>query len=129
MYRNAPIRRHTRFPVRWAVTYGSRDFTALGALMDFSRVGAHLAGPISVNVGMTLSLRILIPEATDLCIERATVQWVKGLDFGVEAHELSAKAQVWLNDFHDQVLGHRPPAPSVRADVLRGQVPLGGTRV
>lgn len=109
MYRSAPIRRHTRFPVRWAVTYENRDFSTLGTLLDFSRAGAHLVGPVPVNVGMPLSLHILLPEeAVDLRIAQATVRWVKGSEFGVEARELSEEVRAWLDHFHDQVLGDRP---------------------
>jgi hypothetical protein len=112
MFRNAPIRRHTRFPFRCRVTYRSPAVIAIGSLVNFSRAGAHILGSRPVAVGMPVSVRISIPEKDeDLYIAEATVRWVKGFHFGIETQRVSQTEQSWLNHYHDQLLG-APPAAS-----------------
>lgn len=89
-------------PVRWAVSYaslGSRHFLSQGTILGVTASRFHVTGTIPVEVGMRLHLwggPPAKPGAFDL---RATVEWVKGDEFGLDFHSLGIDAQQWLIGF------------------------------
>jgi hypothetical protein len=79
------MRKNQRFPASVPVIYRGMDVAGEGTVMDLSLSGWQIRGNEPVSVGMALVLRVFLPgEAEPLRIERATVQWVKGSEFGVD---------------------------------------------
>lgn len=101
-----PVRRYSRFPVRWPMLYGSDELVAEGTVLDLTALGWRLAGSMPVVPGMQLSLQVSIPErSTPLRIQRATVLWVKDHEFAIEAHEMTPVDHTWVDEFLRQKLG------------------------
>lgn len=101
-----PVRRYSRFPVRWPMLYGSNELVAEGTVLDLTSLGWRLAGSMPVVPGMQLILQVSIPErSTPLRIQRATVLWVKDHEFAIEAHELAPIDHAWVAEFLRQKLG------------------------
>ena len=56
-----------------------------GIIKDLSLRGSYLTGNAPVSVGMALALQIFVPgDPEPLLIDRATVKWVKGSEFGMD---------------------------------------------
>ncbi|MBK9306904.1 MAG: hypothetical protein IPM58_07425 [Nitrospira sp.] len=124
--RSNPVRRHSRFPVRWPMLYGSNELVAEGTVLDLTSLGWRLAGSMPVVPGMQLALQISIPErSTPLLIKRATVLWMKDYEFAIEAHEMAPIDQAWIDEFLRQKLGFvwmsRTPGYE-NSDLSRGEV-------
>ncbi|MBX3302140.1 MAG: hypothetical protein KF693_07985 [Nitrospira sp.] len=101
-----PVRRYSRFPVRWPMLYGSDELVAEGTVLDLTSLGWRLAGSMPVVPGMQLTLQVSIPErSTPLRIQRATVLWVKDHEFAIEAHEMAPIDHTWVDEFLRQKLG------------------------
>lgn len=106
MNRSNPVRRYSRFPVRWPMLYGSDDLVAEGTVLDLTSLGWRLAGSMPVVPGMQLTLHVSIPErSAPLHIQRATVLWVKDHEFAIEAHEMAPIDHAWVDEFLRQKLG------------------------
>lgn len=104
--RSNPVRRYSRFPVRWAVLYGNEELLAEGTVLDVTTLGWRLAGSIPVVPGMPLTLQVSIPvRSTPLRIERATVLWVKDQEFAIEVHDMAPIDRAWVEEFLRQKLG------------------------
>jgi hypothetical protein len=59
-----------------------------------------------VRPGMLLTLAVWVPEKQDpIRIERATVLWVNGCEFAIEAHEMAPGDHRWVNEFLNRKLG------------------------
>lgn len=55
-----------------------------GIIDGLSLSGSHLTGNIPVSIGKVLALHLFVPgDLEPLLIDRATVIWVKGAEFGV----------------------------------------------
>lgn len=95
-----PLRRQSRFPVRWSALYGNDQFLAEGTVLDVTTLGWRVAGTMVVVPGMHLTLRAWVPEkATPLHVQRATVLWVNGSEFAIDVHEMAPRDQAWVTDF------------------------------
>jgi len=89
------VRSHRRFPVRYGVTYKSKDglIEAQGLMVDMSSGGWMIVGK-GPEVETPLQLEIQVsPSDSSIRVERAKVQWVKEGVFGVmlervDPHEL-----------------------------------------
>ncbi|HXC68064.1 MAG TPA: PilZ domain-containing protein [Nitrospiraceae bacterium] len=78
------LRTYSRFPMHISMTYLGQISAGQGNVQELSRVGCRILGNDPVIMGETLSVRITLPTSPKpLIIEQATVQWVKGLEFGV----------------------------------------------
>jgi len=104
MNRTSPVRRHTRFPVRWAMVYGCEGFLSEGTVLDVTQIGWRLAGAMPVQPGMRLTLQLWPEGKPDRMRVEATVLWVKGCEFAVDRPELTADDQAWVTRFLDQNL-------------------------
>ena len=98
-------------PVCWPVSYGSlssRHFLSKGMILNVTGSGCHVAGTMSVEVGMRLHLWGGPPTKPGPFNIRATVMWVKGHEFGLDFHSLGDDDRQWLTGFlaeaHRQVL-------------------------
>ena len=101
-----PVRRYSRFPVRWPVLYRNGELLAEGTVLDLTSLGWRLAGSMPVIPGMQLMLQVCIPErSTPLRIQRATVLWVNKHEFAIEAHDMDPIDHAWVTEFLRQKLG------------------------
>ncbi|HKP01454.1 MAG TPA: hypothetical protein VJU02_07475 [Nitrospiraceae bacterium] len=89
-------------PVRWAVSYaslGSRHVLSQGTIIGVTASRFHVTGTIPVEVGVRLHLWGRLPEKPGPFDIRATVEWVKGHEFGLDFHSLGADDREWLAGF------------------------------
>jgi hypothetical protein len=68
-----------------SVRYLRDEMAGEGIIDELSLSGSYMTGNTPVSVGMTLALQIFVPgDPVPLLIDRATVKWVKGSEFGVD---------------------------------------------
>lgn len=104
--RTSPVRHQSRFPVSWPVLYGGDEVLAEGTVLDLTQIGWRVAGAMPVRPGMQLTLAVWVPVKRDpVRIERATVLWVNGCEFAIEAHEMAPSDRTWVTDFLNRKLG------------------------
>ena len=104
--RTSPMRRHSRFPVSWRMLYGTDEFLAEGTVLDLTARGWRLAGSMPVVPGLCVALQVWIPgRAEPIRVHRATVLWVKDLEFAIEAHEMPPNDHEWVTEFLYHKLG------------------------
>ena len=100
------LRSYTRFPVRTSMMYLGQEFAGQGIVRELSRAGCRILGNYPVVFGETMSLRISLPTCPNpLFIERATVQWITGLEFGVAFGLLDAREADRLQRLLNELLG------------------------
>jgi len=79
------LRKNQRFKDSVPVQFRGKGIVGEGMLKDLSLTGASISGDVHVTVGMTLGLQMFVPgDREPLLIDRTVVQWVKGMEFGVE---------------------------------------------
>lgn len=77
-------RKHQRLTRLVSVRYIRDRITGEGIINDLSLSGSDMTGNTPVSVGMVLALQMFVPRDPEpLLIDRATVIWVKGSEFGV----------------------------------------------
>ena len=116
------LRTYSRFPARMSIMYLGEDFAGQGIVRELSRVGCRVFGNYPAIPGETLSVRISLPTSPNpLCIEQATVQWVRELEFGVAFEHLDEREadrlQHLLDEFLDSASYSDLPAPSAKGEV------------
>ena len=78
-------RKHQRLARFVSVQYIRHGISGEGIIKDLSLSGSDITGNTPVSVGMVLVLQMFVPgDPKPLLIDRATVRWVKGSDFGVD---------------------------------------------
>lgn len=131
--RKSPMRRQSRFPVSWPVLYRGDALLAEGTVLDLTQIGWRIAGAMPVRPGMQLTLAVWVPEKQEpLRVERATVLWVNGCEFAIEAHEMAPGDQMWVSDFLSRKLGlswisredDREASPEKRGPISCGEAGL-----
>jgi PilZ domain len=79
------MRKNQRLKKLVPVRYLGTRLAGEGIISDLSLSGSSITGNVPVQVGMQLSLQIFVPgDLESLMIDRATVKWVKGAEFGVD---------------------------------------------
>ena len=79
------MRKNIRLKRLVPVRYLRDGIAGEGIIKDLSLSGSYITGNAPVSVGMALSLQIFVPgDPVPLLIDRATVKWVKGSEFGVD---------------------------------------------
>jgi hypothetical protein len=79
------IRKHQRLKRLVPVRYLRDGIVGEGITNDLSLSGSYMTGNAPVSVGMALALHMFVPgDPEPLLIDRATVVWVKGSEFGVD---------------------------------------------
>jgi hypothetical protein len=79
------MRKHQRLKKLVPVRYLWDGIAGEGMIEDLSLSGSYINGNAPVSVGMALALQIFVPgDPEPLLIDRATVKWVKGSEFGVD---------------------------------------------
>jgi len=86
------LRKNQRFNDSVPVQFRGKGVVGEGMVKDLSLTGASISGDVHVSAGMTIGLQLFFPgDREPLLIDRAVVQWVKGMEFGVE---LTASPQI-----------------------------------
>jgi hypothetical protein len=79
------MRKHQRLKKLVPVRYLGEGIAGEGIIKNLSLSGSYITGNASVSVGMALALQIFVPgDPVPLLIDRATVKWVKGSEFGAD---------------------------------------------
>ena len=79
------MRKHQRLARLVSVRYLRDGVAGEGIIDDLSLSGSYMTGNTPVSVGMALALQMFVPgDPEPLLIDRATVIWVKGSEFGVD---------------------------------------------
>lgn len=87
------LRPYRRVPSRYDLYYLSADYVGKGIVTNLSHSGVRIQGEHAVEPGLSLALRLkLTDDGPPVEVERATVRWVDGYDFGMEFDRLSPLA-------------------------------------
>jgi hypothetical protein len=79
------MRKNQRLKKLVPVRYLREGIAGEGIIKDLSLSGSYITGNAPVSVGMALALQIFVPgDPEPLLIDRATVKWVKGSEFGMD---------------------------------------------
>ena len=79
------MRKDQRLKKLVPVRYLGDGIAGEGIIKDLSLSGSYITGNAPVFFGMALALQIFVPgDPEPLLIDRATVKWVKGSEFGVD---------------------------------------------
>jgi hypothetical protein len=93
MSRTSSEQKRTRFVLRpyrristWSVIhYLGGEFIGKGVMTNLSQTGMRVQGDHAVTPGTEVGIRVTFAEnGSSVQIERATVRWVDGFDFGLE---------------------------------------------
>lgn len=112
MRRKFISRRHIRIPIDCFVEYIGDGFIGTAVSQDFSVDGWHITAIESrpIQVGMRFALRVTLPtQPIPIQFEGATVQWVRGREFGVHMVRTSSEGKV-IQDF---IHSDRPSSESL----------------
>jgi len=79
------LRPYRRIPTWLIIYYLSGESVGKGIVTNLSRSGMRVQGDHAVEPGLDLGLRLTLEDnGTTIEIERATVRWVDGYDFGLD---------------------------------------------
>ena len=79
------LRPYRRIPTWLVLYYLSGESVGKGIVTNLSRSGMRVQGDHAVEPGLNLGLRLTLEDNdTAIEIERATVRWVDGYDFGLD---------------------------------------------
>ena len=102
------IRSHSRFRVDCPVYFLGSNFLGKGSLVDLSRTGTRIEGEHTVPRGTLLAVRLFLPDReAPVRIDRASVRWCHGRDFGLQIHRISPGDSKRLGQFI-RILAYKP---------------------
>jgi hypothetical protein len=79
------MRKDQRLKKLVPVRYLGDGMTGEGIIKDLSLSGSYMTGNAPVSIGMALALHMFVAgDPEPLLIDRATVKWVTGSEFGVD---------------------------------------------
>ena len=106
------LRPYRRIPTWLALYYLSGECVGKGVVTNLSQLGMRVQGDHAVEPGLDLALRLTLADnGPTIEIERATVRWVDGYDFGLDLVRLSPLAAKHIA----HVLGRQIRAPQMPA--------------
>lgn len=86
------VRKNQRIKRLVPVRYLGDGIIGEGIIKDLSLSGSYITGNATVSIGAVIALQIFVPgDPEPLLIDRATVRWVKGSDFGVDFDAFQAQ--------------------------------------
>jgi PilZ domain len=87
------LRPFRRIPTWCVLHYLGSEFIGKGIMTNLSQSGMRVQGDHTVTAGMQIAIRVIFPEnGSSVQIERATVRWVNGCDFGLEFARIAPMA-------------------------------------
>jgi len=106
------LRPYRRIPTQLALYYLSGGCVGKGTVTNLSPSGMRIQGEHAVEPGLDLALRLtLSDDGPTIEIERATVRWVDGYDFGLDFVQLSPLAAKHITDALSQQI-RAPQSPA-----------------
>lgn len=79
------LRPFRRIPTWCVLHYLGGEFIGKGIMTNLSQSGMRVQGDHTVTPGLQIAIRVVFAEnRSSVQIERATVRWVNGCDFGLE---------------------------------------------
>lgn len=115
MERKFISRRRIRIPSTGFVDYEGEGVFGTGVVQNFSVDGWHITTiePRPIHVGMSLALRVTLPnQPIPIHVEAATVQWVRGREFGIQVVSRSLEDDVSRGLAHsDRPIGENRTQP------------------
>lgn len=101
-------RSYARFLVQFPMMYLGQNVSDQSIVRKLSVAGCQVFGNAPAIVGKVLSVRLTLPNGQKpLVIERATVKWVKGLEFGLAFDYLDKQQTAQLQQVMDEWLAQR----------------------
>jgi len=106
------LRPYRRIPTWLVLYYLSGECVGKGVVTNLSQSGMRIQGDHAVEPGLDLALRLALADhGPTIEIERATVRWVDGYDFGLDLVRLSPLAAKHIAHLLDrQIRAHQMPA-------------------
>src|SRR5262245_63186236 len=99
-------KRFAQYPVPISIIYRGQDSAGQGVVSELSRVGCRISGNDPVVAGETLSIWLsLSTSEKSLFTQRTTVQWTKGLEFGLAFQRLQLREADRLQHLLDALSG------------------------
>ena len=106
------LRPYRRIPTWLKLYYLSGHCVGKGIVTNLSQSGMRVQGDHAVEPGLDLALRVTFADdCPPIEIERATVQWVDGYDFGLDLVLVSPFAAKHITDALSQQI-RAPQSPS-----------------
>ena len=94
------VRSFRRFPVQCSVYYSSDEFQGTGIAWNLSLNGWRVDGTHPVEPGTVLTLCVFLPsQYPTVFIDRATVRWSRGQEFGIAVTSIKADEHARLEQF------------------------------
>ena len=106
------LRPYRRIPTWLVLYYLSGECVGKGVATNLSQTGMRIQGDHAIESGTDLVLRVTFADdCPPIEIERATVRWVDGYDFGLHFVHLSPMAAKHISDtLSEQIRAHQSPA-------------------
>jgi len=103
------FRPYRRIPTWRVLYYLSREFVGKGVVTNLSQLGMRVQGEHAVEPGLNMALRLtLADDGPTVEIERATVRWVDGYDFGLDFVHINPVAAKHIGDLLKQEVRSSP---------------------
>jgi hypothetical protein len=94
------VRSFRRFPVQCSVYYSSDEFQGTGIAWNLSLNGWRVDGTHPVEPGTVVTLCVFLPgQHPTVFIDRATVCWSRGQEFGIAITSIKADEHARLEQF------------------------------
>jgi len=106
------LRPYRRIPTWLVLYYLSGECVGKGVVTNLSQSGMRIQGDHTVEPGLELALRVtFVDNGPPIEIERATVRWVDGYDFGLDLVLVSPLAVKYIaHVLSQQIRAPRMPA-------------------
>jgi len=89
-----------RFPFECPIAYSGNNFAGVGTVRDLSAGGCKVKSYTPVDSGMELEVRVYtLDPYTPIKVDKASVRWVTGRDFGLKFLNLEVGEQAQLQRF------------------------------
>jgi hypothetical protein len=106
------LRPYRRIPTWLALYYLSGECVGKGVATNLSQSGMRIQGDHAVEPGLDLALRVTFADDDPpIEVERATVRWVDGYDFGLDFVQLTPLAAKYITDVLSQQI-RAPQSPT-----------------
>ncbi len=94
------VRSFRRFPVQCSVCYSNDEFQGTGIAWNLSLNGWRVDGTHPVEPGMVVTLCVFLPgQHPTVFVDRATVRWSRGQEFGIAVSSIKADEHARLEQF------------------------------
>lgn len=106
------LRPYRRMPTQHVLYYLSGKCVGKGIVTNLSQSGMRIQGEHALEPGLDLALRLTLSiDGPTIEVERATVRWVDGYDFGLDFVHLGPVAAKHIREtLSQQIRALRSPA-------------------